>query len=371
MFWDKIQVLANTIVNYSLKIHKGEKLLIDVKGEGADQILTALVEKTLAAGGIPFWNRNQDTVLGTFISHANHEQMKVWGQMHRAIMESVDAYVAIRGADNAYELSNVTAAAMKSYVQNYQEVVHTKLRVPKKKWVVLRWPNHSMAQLAQMNTQDFMKFYFDTCTLDYSKMRDAMQPLVDLMMKTDQVRLKGPGETDLTFSIKGIPALPCAGEMNIPDGEVYTAPVKDSMNGVMAYNTPTLFQGRVFEQVKLTVKNGKIIKATCANQPDIEKIFDTDEGARYFGEFAIGVNPFVTTPMKDTLFDEKIYGSIHLTPGNSYDNAPNGNHSAIHWDMVLIQTPAYGGGEIYFDGKLIRKDGEFVLPELKQLNRQK
>ncbi len=371
MFAEKIQILAKTIVQYSLKICKGEKLLIDVKGEGTDTILQALVEQTLAAGGIPFWQRNNDTVLGTFINHANHEQMKSWGAMHKAIMEDVDAYVAIRGADNAYELSNVSAAAMKSYVQNYQEVVHTKLRVPKKKWVVLRWPNHSMAQLAQINTQDFMKFYFDTCTLDYSKMRDAMQPLVDLMLKTDQVQLKGPGKTDLTFSIKGIPAIACAGEMNIPDGEVYTAPVKDSMNGVMAYNTPTLFQGRVFEQVELTVKNGKIIKATCSNQPDIEKIFDTDEGARYFGEFAIGVNPFVNTPMKDTLFDEKIYGSIHLTPGNSYDNAPNGNHSAIHWDMVLIQTPAYGGGEIYFDGKLIRKDGEFVLPELKQLNRQK
>jgi aminopeptidase len=224
-----------------------------------------------------------------------------------------------------------------------------------------------MAQQAQMSTESFEEFYFDTCTMDYTKMSNAMDPLKELMEKTDKVRIIAPG-TDLTFSIKDIPVIKCDGELNIPDGEIFTAPVKDSVNGTLAYNTQTLYDGKVFSDVILKFKNGKIIEATANNHEAINKILDTDDGARYVGEFAIGVNPFVTKPMLDTLFDEKIAGSIHFTPGNSYDEAPNGNKSKVHWDMVLIQREDWGGGEIYFDDVLIRKDGLFVIDELKGLN---
>ena len=224
-----------------------------------------------------------------------------------------------------------------------------------------------MAQLSNTSLEAFEDFYFDVCNLDYSKMAEAMKSLVDLMNRTDKVQLKGPG-TDLTFSIKDIPAIPCAGEMNIPDGEVFTAPVKDSIQGTITYNAPSVYQGFVYERISLTFENGKIVKATANDTERINKVFDTDEGARYVGEFAIGVNPYVINPMKDILFDEKIKGSIHFTPGSCYDEAPNGNNSAIHWDLVLIQTPEYGGGEIYFDDVLIRKDGRFVIPELECLN---
>ena len=197
-------------------------------------------------------------------------------------------------------------------------------------------------------------------------MSKAMDPLIKLMQQTDKVRIKGPGETDLTFSIKGIPPVKCDGHRNIPDGEVYTAPVRNSINGVIAYNTPSLEEGTVFENIRFEFKNGKIVKATnSVDQKKMDRLLDTDAGARYVGEFAIGVNPMVKEPMKDTLFDEKIDGSIHLTPGQCYDEAPNGNQSAIHWDLVLIQRKDYGGGEIWFDDRLIRKDGEFVIPELR------
>ena len=198
-------------------------------------------------------------------------------------------------------------------------------------------------------------------------MSKAMDKLVDLMNKTDKVRLVSK-DTDISFSIKDIPAIKCAGEMNIPDGEVYTAPVKDSVNGVITYNTPSLHSGFTYENIQLTFKDGKIIKATANNTEKINEVFDIDEGARFVGEFAIGVNPYILEPMKDTLFDEKITGSIHFTPGACYEDAPNGNDSALHWDLVLIQRPEYGGGEIYFDDVLIRKDGIFVLDELKCLN---
>ena len=232
---------------------------------------------------------------------------------------------------------------------------------------MLRYPNPSMAQLAGSSQEAFEDFYFNVCTLDYKKMSDAMDPLVDLMNRTDRVHIKGPG-TDLTFSIKGIPAVKCDGLRNIPDGEVYTAPVRESMNGVISYNTFSEEQGFTFENIKFEVKDGKIIHATANDTDRINALLDTDEGARYFGEFAIGVNPYVLSPMKDTLFDEKICGSFHLTPGKCYEDAFNGNHSAVHWDLVMIQRPEYGGGEIYFDNVLIRKDGIFVTDELKGLN---
>jgi len=240
-------------------------------------------------------------------------------------------------------------------------------RVDHTKWVVLRYPTESMSQQAGMSTEAFEDFYFDVCTLDYSKMDKAMTPLVELMNKTDRVRIVAK-DTDLTFSIKGIPAIKCSGLRNIPDGEVYTAPVKDSVNGYITYNVPSVEEGIKFENVRLEFKDGKIVKATANDTVAVNKIFDTDEGARYVGEFALGVNPYITKAMGDILFDEKISGSIHFTPGQSYEDAPNGNKSAIHWDLVQVQTTEYGGGEIYFDDVLIRKDGMFVLDELKCLN---
>jgi len=206
---------------------------------------------------------------------------------------------------------------------------------------------------------------------DYSKMRDAFKPLKDLMDKTDKVRITGPG-TELEFSLKGLGSVPCAGECNIPDGEIYSAPVIDSVNGQITYNTPSGYQGNVYEDVCLKFEKGQIIEASCSNPADDKKlneIFKTDEGAKFVGEFAIGVNPYITKPMGDILYDEKIAGSIHFTPGQAYEGeADNGNKSAVHWDLVLIQTEEFGGGEIYFDDVLIRKDGIFVLDSLTGLN---
>ena len=280
-------------------------------------------------------------------------------------MQGMDAYIAIRGNENTAELSDVPSEKLNLY--NRLTTPTLDYRVNKTKWVILRYPNPSMAQLANMSQEAFEDFFFNVCTLDYKKMSRAMDSLVNVMNRTDKVRLVGP-DTDLTFSIKDIPAIKCDGLRNIPDGEVYTAPVRESMNGVISYNTPSEEQGFTYENIRFEIKDGKIIKATANNDERINALLDTDEGARYFGEFAIGVNPFVLDPMKDTLFDEKICGSFHLTPGMCYEDAPNGNKSAVHWDLVMIQRPEYGGGEIWFDDVLIRKDGLFVIDELKCLN---
>ncbi|MGM0920802.1 MAG: aminopeptidase [Bacillota bacterium] len=362
----RIQKLAKNLINYSVKLQKGEKVLIENFGLQRE-LVTALVNEAYAAGGYPFVSLKDQQVDRALLLGGQEEQFGMMAEFEANVMSKMDAYIGLRSGDNINEHADVPDVQMKLHGRTIGQKVHRDIRVPKTRWVVLRYPNSSMAQLAKMSTEAFEDFYFDVCNLDYGKMDKAMDTLAELMNKTDEVRITGPG-TDLVFSIKDIPAVKCAGEMNIPDGEVYTAPVRDSVNGTITYNTPSPYNGFTFENVKLTFKDGKIIEASANDTERINSIFDTDEGARYIGEFAIGVNPYIQHPMQDILFDEKIDGSFHFTPGQCYDDAFNDNHSNIHWDMVNIQRPEYGGGEMYFDGVLVRKDGRFVIEELEGLN---
>lgn len=362
----RVEKLAYNLVNYSLKVKKGEKVLIEAFDTDS-AITTQLMQKVFLAGGQPFVVIRDSKVQRLTVAGGDDRYFKNLCKYDIYRMKDMDCYIGVRGSHNSYESSDVPSAKTERYSVLYSHPVHHETRVCKTRWVVLRYPNDSMAQLAGMPTEVFEDFYFDVCNLDYSKMDKAMDALKKLMDATDKVRIVAR-DTDLRFSIKGVGAVKCAGEMNIPDGEVYTAPVRDSVNGVIHYNAPSIQGGTKFEDVRLVFKDGKIVEATSNFTEKCNAIFDTDEGARYVGEFAIGVNPYVVKPMGDILFDEKISGSIHFTPGACYDDAPNGNNSAVHWDLVLIQTPEYGGGEIWFDDVLIRKDGRFVLPELECLN---
>ena len=363
----RLQKLANNLVNYSVKVQKGDKVWINYIGENTTDLARALVKEVYAAGGLPFPHFENQRVHRELLMGCDDEQLRIMCETDSAMMSQMDCFIGVRAADNASELSDVPAEKLSLYNRLYSSPVHHGIRVPKTRWVVLRYPIDAMAQLMDSSFEQFEDFYYNVCNLDYEKMGRAMQNLVELMNRTDRVRLVAKG-TDLSFSIKGIPAIACDGHMNIPDGEVYTAPVRDSVNGVITYNAPSRYEGYTYEGVCLTFENGKIVKATANDNERINRVFDTDEGARYVGEFAIGVNPYITKPMKEILFDEKISGSIHFTPGMCYDDAPNGNKSAIHWDLVLIMTPEYGGGQIWFDDVLIREDGRFVIPELECLN---
>ncbi|MDR2156532.1 MAG: aminopeptidase [Clostridiales Family XIII bacterium] len=362
---DRIEKLARNLVNYSCGTAAGEKVLISFEGECAKPLIRRIIKEVYRAGGRPYVEIRDSQITREILLGADREQLEFMSACSLAQMKGMDAYIAVRAGANASELSDVPTDGMKMYNRVLRPVLD--YRVNHTKWVVLRYPNPSMAQLAGMSEEQFEDFYFDVCNLDYEKMSAAMDALTSLMNRTDRVRLTGPG-TELTFSIKDIPAIKCAGEKNIPDGEVYTAPVRDSMNGRISYNTMSEEQGFTYERIVFDVKDGKIVHASANDDERINALLDTDENARYFGEFALGVNPYILHPMKDTLFDEKIAGSFHLTPGASYEDAYNGNKSAIHWDLVNIQRADYGGGEIYFDGTLIRKDGIFVLPELEGLN---
>ena len=361
----RIDALARQLVRYSTSLKKGEKVLIDLF-DVPDSIGLALIREARARGAFPFIRIHQSRLTREMLSGAEDAQYSTLTKHLLAEMKDMDAYIAIRGGYNIAETSDVPADRMKLAMKYMRPVLDH--RVKKTKWCVLRWPSPSMAQQAGMSTEAFEDFYFKVCLLDYKALGPAMNALKKLMDKTDKVHLKGPG-TDLRFSIKGIPAIVCGGNYNIPDGEVFSAPVRDSVEGVIQYNAPTIYQGIPFDAIRLEFSKGKIIKADAgAKTKALNKILDSDEGARYVGEFALGFHPVIREPMRDILFDEKIAGSFHFTPGQAYDDADNGNRSQVHWDMVCIQRPDYGGGEIWFDGKLIRKNGKFLVKALEKLN---
>ncbi len=364
---ERVKRLAYNLIHASIRVRPGDKVFIHYTGASTLPLVRQLIKETYAAGALPFPHAADPQVERETLMGCTREQLELMARTDAYQMARMDCYLAIRGSDNTAELSDVPPEKMALYNTYYTTPVHHDIRVPKLRWCVMRYPNNAMAQLNGQSLEAFEDFYFDVCTLDYGKMDRAMTPLVERMERADRVRIVGPG-TDLEFSIKGVPAIKCAGEMNIPDGEVFTAPVRESVNGTLTYNTPALYQGFTFENISFTFENGRIVQARANDTRRLEKILDTDPGARYVGEFALGVNPYILKPMKDTLFDEKIMGSFHFTPGNCYDEAPNGNVSSIHWDLVCIQRPEYGGGEIWFDDVLIRKDGRFVLPELDGLN---
>ena len=361
----RIDALARQLVRYSTSLKKGEKVLLDLH-DVPDSIGLALIREVRAKGALPFLRLHQGRLTREMLKGAEDSQYSILAKHLLAEMKDMDAYIAIRGGHNIAETSDVPAEKMKLAMKHMRPVLDH--RVKKTKWCVLRWPSSSMAQQAGMSTEAFEDFYFKVCLLDYKALGPAMKALKKLMDRTDQVEITGSG-THLKFSIKDIPAIVCGGNYNIPDGEVFTAPVRDSVEGFVSYNAPTIYQGIPFDGIRLEFSQGEIVKAEAgAKTRQINKILDSDPGARYIGEFALGFHPVIREPMRDILFDEKIAGSFHFTPGQAYEEADNGNRSQVHWDMVNIQRKDHGGGEIRFDGKVIRKDGIFLPAALAKLN---
>jgi len=362
----RYQQLAQQLIRYSTSLKKGEKILLDFT-DTPEEMAIALIREVRSRKAEPFVRYSTNKLSRELMMGATDEQYGTTAKHLLTEMKDMDAYIAIRGSHNITESSDVPAAKMGIAMKHMRKVIDH--RVKKTKWCVLRWPHAAMAQQAGMSTEAFEDFYFDVCLLDYKSLLPAMRNLKKLMEKTDQVHIVSKG-TDLKFSIKDIPSIVCGGNYNIPDGEVFTAPVKNSVEGVISYNAPSIYRGIAFDGVQLTFEKGKIVKAEAAGgkTKELNKIFNSDAGARYVGEFALGFNPVIREPMRDILFDEKIAGSFHFTPGQAYEEADNGNRSTVHWDLVSIQRPDWGGGEIYFDGKLIRKNGTFIPKNLAKLN---
>lgn len=366
---DKNVILANTLIDYSLRVEEGENVLINADSHETYPLVKELVKKIKGVKANVEVRFKDEEIYSLEIENASDSKIKVMEKQYKFDVENFSSFIYIRYNENDYVSKNVSSDTRKAIGKRLEK--YKNIKVNERKWVLLDYPTRLDAYKAKMTYDEYVNFAYDVMCYDYKKMNKDIKALKLLMETTDKVRITGV-DTDLTFSIKGMNVIPCVGNMNIPDGEIYCAPVKNSVNGVIKYNTPSPYQGHVYEGVKLVFKNGKIVDASCDNKDDNEKlneIFNTDRGSRYVGEFSLGLNPRILNPMGNILFDEKIIGSIHFTPGSAYKDSYNGNNSSVHWDMVLIQRPEYGGGNIYFDDVLIRKDGKFVLPELKNLNK--
>ena len=360
--------LAQVLVRHSTRLVEGDRLLVEAT-HIPPLMLEALIEESTAAGAITVVETKDLALVRTLLRAGTPQQVaariKLLGELELARMEKVSAYIALRGSHNVTEMSDVPPERMKLYEEYLLKPVHIERRVKHTRWCVMRWPTPSMAQQAGMSTQAFEDFFFQVCQADYTAMETAAKPLQALMDNTDRVRIVGK-DTDLRFSIKGIKSVPCTGTCNLPDGECFTAPVRDSVEGYIHFNTATLYRGTQYDDIRLTFDKGRVVEHRSSNNQALATVLDCDEGSRYFGEFALGFHPCIQAPMRDILFDEKIRGSLHLALGQCYDEAENGNRSQIHWDLVLRQEQE--GGEIYFDDVLIRKDGRFVLSALEGLN---
>ena len=360
--------LANNLIKNSISLTEKDNLLIEVIGENGLELGREIEKQAKKMNANPYIRVINYENLRNFLINSTNEEIIEYGKKEYELMKKMQAYIGISSPTSDKVLEDVSQEKLKVYNKYYTALVHLEQRVKHTKWCILRYPNEYLAKKSNMALNEFKNFYYDVCNVDYNKMKIAMEPLKKLMNKTDKVHIIAPG-TDLEFSIKGISAEKYYGKFNIPDGEVATCPIKNSVNGYITYNTKTKYNDIIFEEVRFEFLDGKIINASAKEKTnELNKILDTDEGARYIGEFAFGLNPYVNNVICDTLFDEKINGSFHLTPGMALEESDNGNRSAIHWDIVKILRKEFGGGQIYFDNKLIMKDGIFVLEELKPLN---
>ena len=362
----RMKKLADVLVGHCCKVQPGERVCIEA-ADTPPEMICVLIERIAEAGGMSFVKTGHSRIARSICMHASIEQLDIMARCDLELVKEAQYCICIIGAENVSEISDVPDEKMKIFLEHWS-IPTSDHRQKHTKRVAIRWPSPSMAQLAGMSTEAFENFYFDVCTLDYERMARAAEPLKERMMKADMVHIKHTLDTNIDFSIRGTPTVMCTGDRNLPDGELFTAPLKDSVNGIVHFNAETVYGGKSFDDIRLVFKNGKVVEATSSDTAALNDVLDADEGARYVGEFSFGFNPRINRVMRDALFDEKMAGSLHFAPGQSYEEADNGNRSSIHWDMVLVQTPEFGGGEVYFDDELIRKDGRFVPDYLQCLN---
>lgn len=362
----RIDKLADLLVNYSVKAEKNQKIQVRTKPDGLP-LARAVVEKIIDAGAIPF-ETILDTEINTYrINNFNEDQMEEVRKYREKNMKEFSGSIAIMCDENINDSRRLDNKNLGKFMKSVQRI--NDYRSAHTNWVLLNYPNASKAQQAGLSTKEYEDFLLRVSTIDYEKFSELMTPLYDLMCNTDKVQIKKNNGTDLIFSIKGIGAQKCDGQRNIPDGEVFSAPVRESINGTIVFNTEREYNGAHISNVSVDFKDGKAINAVSETDNErFQEILNIDEGARYVGEFAFGLHPFINDPVGDLLFDEKINGSIHLALGKCIGTTDNNNHSANHMDIVQIHRPEHGGGEVYFDDILIMKDGNFVLKELKPLN---
>jgi aminopeptidase len=363
----RTEAVARILVDYSVDVQPGQFVGIEGTPEGAPLVL-AVYQRVLERGGHPLIRLSLDEASEIFYKVASNEQLDYVPQVLHNLIEDMDARIGIWTEINTKALTNVdpakqarAAAARRPLSERFLE------RAAKKelKWSGTVYPTHAFAQDAEMSLSEFEDFVYGAALVHeadpisaWKAVSKEQQKLIDWLQDKDQVRLLGP-DTDLTLSIKGRSWVNCDGHENFPDGEIFTGPIENSVNGQVRFSYPACEGGREVEDVRLWFENGKVVKATAAkNEEFLTTMLDTDEGARFLGEFAFGTNQGVQRFTKNILFDEKIGGTVHMALGTGYPETGSQNRSAIHWDMICDLRQ---GGEVWVDGVLFAKDGKFTI----------
>jgi len=363
----RVEAMARILVDYSVDVQPGHFVQIDGSPEGAP-LLLAVYQRVLERGGHPWLRVGLDEAAEIFFKVASSEQIDFVPDVFRQAIEEIDATIGVWTEVNTKSLTNVdptkqarAAAARRPISERFFERAARK----ELRWTGTAYPTQAFAQDAEMSLREFEDFLYGAALIHepdpiaaWQSVSKRQQRLIDWLSDKSQVRLIGP-DTDLTLSVQGRLWENCDGHENFPDGEIFTGPVEDSVNGHVRFTYPACTRGREVEDVRLWFENGKVVKATAVkNEEFLLTMLDTDEGARYLGEFAFGTNPGVQRFTKNILFDEKIGGTVHMAVGFGFPETGSQNKSAIHWDMICDLRQ---GGEVWVDGELFAREGKFLV----------
>lgn len=358
--------LAKLVCDYSLKIKEGD--IVEIRGEScAEPFIKVLYRYILTKKGYPLVRMSFNEQLYTFYKYADNKILEMLPEILLTTSKTLNALIHIDSEANTKHLSNVDPAKValhKKTTKVLKDIMFEREAKGEFRWVIAPYPTFAMAQDAEMSLDDYSEFIKMACKLDeedpveaWEKVNRYQEQVVDILTGTSELRIVGKN-TELKLKTEGRKWINCSGRHNLPDGEVFTSPIEDSVNGEIYFDIPTSFMGVEVCGVHLTFENGKVIKASAEKGDDfLQKMLDTDEGSRFVGEIAFGLNESISHPSKNILFDEKIGRSIHLAIGSSYPEAGGKNQSGLHWDLIKDMK---NGGEVYKDGKLIYRDGKFL-----------
>lgn len=367
MMDQRLKQMAKTVINYSLNIQPGEKVLID-STKNCSEMIKYMIKLIADRGAIPLVMLKETDIKRSLIINGCKEQFELMKTQEETILNKVDVYINMIDSDNCFDMSDIPSEKRALYQKYYFQPINFEIIVPKLRWITVDYPSISSAQQFGMSTDEYENYFFDAVNVDYEELGKKMQKLKELLDKGKHIQIESPN-VNLSFNIDNLCSEVCSGKINLPDGEVFIAPTINSANGEIEFNVPSRYQGSSFEKIKLFFQDGRVVNySSQTNYEKLAEILESDEGNKYIGEFAIGTNPNINRPRSNILFDEKMLGSFHIALGNSHSLSDNGNKASIHWDMVNVLTENYGGGRIILDDEVIQENGIFVHHDLKELN---
>ncbi len=354
----RIEKIAKILVDYSTEVKENDRVLIRTSPLAKDLALE-VYKQCLLKGAYPWIRCELPGQTYIFYKYANEKQLKWFPEHEYEEIKRTDVYILIAGEHNTRELTNIDSSRISLRMKVLKPILD--YRVEKTRWVIFDYPTEALAQEAEMSLEEFKDFVFNACLLDWREMSKRLNIIKDKMKKVDKVRIVGE-KTDLEFSIKGRNIIVADGKHNMPDGEVFTSVIEDSVNGRIFFDMPAVKMGQIVENIYLEFKNGVVVRYNAEkNKHFLEKMINTDIGSKRIGEFGIGLNYNIKRAVKNILFDEKIGGTIHLALGRGYKETGSKNDSAIHWD--LIKDMRKKGSKIYFDDEIVFEDGKWLLFE--------